>query len=130
MIKDRIRNALKKHDSDTGSSAVQIGNLCLRVYKIREHISPNLSISDDDLCDTSDEMKVLLTSNSSFLKSNKKDYKAPRAIHRCIASIKKFLSYLYNNDLQEYHRVIAVLKQFEKELQLDYIGRYDRSYSK
>lgn len=72
--------AFKRHDSDTGSSEVQIALLTERIAYLTEHF-----------------------------KSHPKDHHSRRGLLMLVGKRRKLLDYLKRKDLQSYHEIIAKL---------------------
>ncbi len=78
--KKKIIDEFKVHDSDTGSSEVQVAILTNKINKLNEH-----------------------------LKSNKKDHHSRRGLVIMVGKRKKLLEYLNNNDASRYRKLIKEL---------------------
>ena len=75
-----VKSSLKKHDTDTGSSAVQVVDLTTKISDLTVH------------------MQV-----------NKKDYACRRSLLQKVAERKKFLNYLERTDFKAYKTVVTAL---------------------
>lgn len=80
-LKARIIKKFKTHESDTGSSQVQIAILTEEIKQLTKH-----------------------------LKDHKKDYSSRRGLLRKVAERRKLLSYLYWEDQAGYEKLVAALK--------------------
>jgi small subunit ribosomal protein S15 len=78
--KQEIIEKFKLHDTDTGSTAVQIAIMTKRINTLNEH-----------------------------LKSNKKDHHSRRGLVMLVGKRKRLLEYLKNNDLEAYRKLIKDL---------------------
>ena len=79
--KDRIIKKYKTHDSDTGSSEVQIAILTEEIKQLTDH-----------------------------LKSHKKDFSSRRGLLRKVGLRRRLLSYLEKDDPKSYGELIKKLK--------------------
>ena len=80
-VKEKVVNDFKTHESDTGSSQVQIALLTQRINELTEHF-----------------------------KVHKKDNHSRRGLLKMVARRRKLLDYLKKKDISEYHEVIKRLK--------------------
>lgn len=80
-LKARIIKKFKTHESDTGSSQVQIAILTEEIKQLTKH-----------------------------LKDHKKDYSSRRGLLRKVAERRKLLSYLYWEDQPGYDKLVSALK--------------------
>jgi len=78
--KKKIIDKFKVHENDTGSSEVQIAILTKKINRLNEH-----------------------------LKVNKKDNHSRRGLVIMVGKRKKLLTYLKNNDINRYKKVIKEL---------------------
>ena len=78
--KKKIIDKFKVHENDTGSSEVQIAILTKKINRLNEH-----------------------------LKVNKKDNHSRRGLVIMVGKRKKLLTYLKNNDINRYKKVINEL---------------------
>lgn len=79
--KEKIIKEFKMHDSDTGSSEVQIALLTNRILDLTEH-----------------------------LKIHKKDHHSRRGLLTMVGQRRALLVYLKNNELEKYREIIKKLK--------------------
>lgn len=79
--KEKVVSDFKQHDSDTGSSQVQIALLTKRINELTEHF-----------------------------KVHKKDNHSRRGLLKMVAQRRKLLDYLKRKDIGEYHAIIKKLK--------------------
>ncbi len=79
-VKENIVNDYKTHDSDTGSSQVQIALLTQRINELTEHF-----------------------------KVHKKDNHSRRGLLKMVSQRRKLLDYLKRQDINEYHTIIEKL---------------------
>ncbi len=79
--KDRIIKKFKVHESDTGSSPVQIAILTEEIKQLTKH-----------------------------LKEHKKDFSSRRGLLRKVAERRKLLNYLYREDQKLYSKIVKELK--------------------
>ncbi len=79
-VKENIVNDYKTHDSDTGSSQVQIALLTQRINELTEHF-----------------------------KVHKKDNHSRRGLLKLVSQRRKLLDYLKRQDINEYHTIIEKL---------------------
>ncbi len=75
-----VKEQLRKHTTDTGSSAVQIAGLTEEIVRLTKH-----------------------------LESHSKDTGCRRSLLKKVATRKKFLVYLKNNDVEVYKKVLGIL---------------------
>ena len=80
-VKEKVVSDFKTHDSDTGSSQVQIALLTQRINELTEHF-----------------------------KVHKKDNHSRRGLLKMVARRRKLLDYLKRKDIGEYHAIIKKLK--------------------
>jgi small subunit ribosomal protein S15 len=78
--KQELISAYQVHDTDTGSTEVQIAMLTERINRLSEH-----------------------------LKANQKDFSSRRGLLKLIGQRKRLLSYLQSEDRQKYQDLIARL---------------------
>jgi len=78
---NNLKDSLKLHDKDTGSSAVQIADLSTQISKLTIH-----------------------------MQQNKKDFACRRTLLKNVAERKKFLKYLQRTDLAKYNLVLETLE--------------------
>jgi len=78
--KQEIIDKFKLHETDTGSTAVQIAIMTKRINTLNEH-----------------------------LKSYKKDHHSRRGLVMLVGKRKRLLEYLKNNDLEAYRKLIKDL---------------------
>lgn len=79
-VKEKIVGDYKTHDSDTGSSQVQIALLTQRINELTEHF-----------------------------KVHKKDNHSRRGLLKMVSRRRKLLDYLKRTDISEYHVIIEKL---------------------
>ena len=79
-LKEKIVTDYKRHDSDTGSSHVQIALLTQRINELTEHF-----------------------------KIHKKDNNSRRGLLQLVSRRRKLLDYLKRRDINEYHEIIKKL---------------------
>jgi small subunit ribosomal protein S15 len=79
--KEKIISKFKTHDSDTGSSHVQIAILTEEIKELTKH-----------------------------LKSHKKDFSSRRGLLKKVAERRRLLSYLRREDEKAYNEIIKTLK--------------------
>ncbi|MBS1794559.1 MAG: 30S ribosomal protein S15 [Acidobacteria bacterium] len=80
-LKEKIVNDYKQHDTDTGSSQVQIALLTQRINELTEHF-----------------------------KVHKKDNHSRRGLLKMVSRRRKLLDYLKRKNINEYHTIIEKLK--------------------
>ncbi len=80
-VKEKVVSDYKTHDSDTGSSQVQVALLTQRINELTEHF-----------------------------KVHKKDNHSRRGLLKMVARRRKLLDYLKRRDIGEYHTIIKKLK--------------------
>ncbi len=80
-VKEKVVSDFKTHDSDTGSSQVQVALLTQRINELTEHF-----------------------------KVHKKDNHSRRGLLKMVASRRKLLDYLKRRNIKEYHAIIKKLK--------------------
>lgn len=80
-VKEQVVNDYKTHDTDTGSSQVQIALLTQRINELTEHF-----------------------------KLHKKDNHSRRGLLKMVARRRKLLDYLKRKNIGEYHEIIKKLK--------------------
>ena len=80
-VKEKVVEDFKTHDSDTGSSQVQIALLTQRINELTEHF-----------------------------KVHKKDNHSRRGLLKMVARRRKLLDYLKRKNIGEYHAIIKKLK--------------------
>lgn len=78
--KEKILGDFKTHDSDTGSSQVQIALLTQRITELTDHF-----------------------------RTHKKDNHSRRGLLKMVSRRRKLLDYLKNTDINEYHEIIKKL---------------------
>ena len=78
--KTKIIEDFKKHDSDTGSAAVQVAVLTARIQELTEH-----------------------------MQSHKKDFSTRRGLLRLVGKRRRLLKYLKETNLNEYTELISRL---------------------
>lgn len=78
--KQELISSYQVHETDTGSSAVQIAMLTERINRLSEH-----------------------------LRSNKKDHSSRRGLLKLIGQRKRLLSYLQTEDREQYQALIGRL---------------------
>lgn len=79
-VKEKIVTDYKRHDSDTGSSHVQIALLTQRINELTEHF-----------------------------KVHKKDNNSRRGLLQMVSRRRKLLDYLKRTNIGEYHEIIEKL---------------------
>ncbi len=79
-VKEQIVTDYKLHDSDTGSSQVQVALLTQRIKDLTEHF-----------------------------KIHKKDNNSRRGLLKLVASRRKHLDYLKRKDINQYHEMVTRL---------------------
>ena len=79
-VKEKIVTDYKRHDSDTGSSHVQIALLTQRINELTEHF-----------------------------KVHKKDNNSRRGLLQMVSRRRKLLDYLKRTNIGEYHEIIGKL---------------------
>ena len=79
--KQEIISKFKTHDSDTGSSEVQVALLSARIAHLTEH-----------------------------LRTHKKDHHCRRGLIQMTNRRRKHLNYLQKNDLKKYKEIVKALK--------------------
>jgi small subunit ribosomal protein S15 len=79
-LKEQIVSDYKTHDSDTGSSQVQIALLTQRINELTEHF-----------------------------KVHKKDNNSRRGLLKMVSRRRKLLDYLRHRDIEQYHDIIKKL---------------------
>jgi small subunit ribosomal protein S15 len=79
-LKEEIVNNYKRHDSDTGSSHVQIALLTQRITELTEHF-----------------------------KVHKKDNNSRRGLLKLVSARRKHLDYLKRTDIEQYHDMVKRL---------------------
>ena len=79
-VKEKIVTDYRTHDSDTGSSQVQIALLTQRISELTEHF-----------------------------KVHKKDNNSRRGLLILVSKRRKLLDYLKRSDINEYHEIIKKL---------------------
>lgn len=79
-VKEKIVGDYRTHDSDTGSSQVQIALLTQRINELTEHF-----------------------------KVHKKDNHSRRGLLKMVSRRRKLLDYLRNRDINQYHEIIQKL---------------------
>jgi small subunit ribosomal protein S15 len=80
-VKEQVVNDFKQHETDTGSSQVQVALLTQRINELTEHF-----------------------------KIHKKDNHSRRGLLKMVAQRRKLLDYLKRKDIGEYHAIIKKLK--------------------
>lgn len=80
-VKEQVVSDYKQHDSDTGSSQVQVALLTQRINELTEHF-----------------------------KVHKKDHHSRRGLLKMVAQRRKLLDYLKRKNIGEYHDIIKKLK--------------------
>ncbi len=80
-VKENVISDYKQHDSDTGSSQVQVALLTQRINELTEHF-----------------------------KIHKKDHHSRRGLLKMVAQRRKLLDYLKRKNIGEYHDIIQKLK--------------------
>jgi small subunit ribosomal protein S15 len=79
-LKEKIVGDYKRHDSDTGSSQVQIALLTQRINELTEHF-----------------------------KVHKKDNHSRRGLLKMVSQRRKHLDYLKRTDIEQYHEMVQRL---------------------
>ena len=79
-LKEKIVGNYKTHDSDTGSSQVQVALLTQRINELTEHF-----------------------------KTHKKDNHSRRGLLKMVSRRRKLLDYMKRRDINEYHDIIQKL---------------------
>jgi small subunit ribosomal protein S15 len=79
-VKERIVGDYRTHDSDTGSSQVQIALLTQRINELTDHF-----------------------------KTHKKDNNSRRGLLQLVSRRRKLLDYLKRRDIDQYHAIIERL---------------------
>lgn len=79
-VKDRLIKQFAKHDSDTGSSEVQIATLCEGINELTKHCQ-----------------------------ANPQDFSSKRGLLKMVCQRRKFLDYLSKKDHAKYKEVIQQL---------------------
>ena len=79
-VKEKIVGDYKTHDSDTGSSQVQVALLTQRINELTEHF-----------------------------KTHKKDNHSRRGLLKMVSRRRKLLDYMKLRDINEYHEIIKKL---------------------
>ena len=79
-VKEKILTDYRTHESDTGSSQVQIALLTQRINELTEHF-----------------------------KIHKKDNHSRRGLLKMVSRRRKLLDYLRHGDINEYHEIIKKL---------------------
>lgn len=79
-LKEKIVSDYKTHDSDTGSSQVQVALLTQRINELTEHF-----------------------------KVHKKDNHSRRGLLKMVSRRRKLLDYLRKRDIDQYHEIIQKL---------------------
>ncbi|MCB1023205.1 MAG: 30S ribosomal protein S15 [Acidobacteria bacterium] len=80
-VKEKVVSEYKTHESDTGSSQVQVALLTQRINELTEHF-----------------------------KVHKKDNHSRRGLLKMVARRRKLLDYLKRKNIAEYHAIIKKLK--------------------
>lgn len=80
-VKEKVVGEYKTHDTDTGSSQVQVALLTQRINELTEHF-----------------------------KVHKKDHHSRRGLLKMVAQRRKHLDYIKRRDISEYHAMIKKLK--------------------
>lgn len=80
-VKEKVVSEYKTHESDTGSSQVQVALLTQRINELTEHF-----------------------------KVHKKDNHSRRGLLKMVARRRKLLDYLKRKNIGEYHSIIKKLK--------------------
>ncbi len=80
-VKEKVVGDFKQHESDTGSSQVQVALLTQRINELTEHF-----------------------------KVHKKDHHSRRGLLKMVAQRRKLLDYLKRKNIGEYHDIIKKLK--------------------
>ncbi len=79
-VKEKIVGDYKTHESDTGSSQVQVALLTQRINELTEHF-----------------------------KTHKKDNHSRRGLLKMVSRRRKLLDYMKRRDINEYHEIIQKL---------------------
>ena len=79
-VKEQIVTDFKIHDSDTGSSQVQIALLTKRIVELTEHF-----------------------------KIHKKDHHSRRGLLKMVSQRRRLLDYLKQKNIEQYHEVVSRL---------------------
>ncbi len=79
-VKEQIVTDFKIHDSDTGSSQVQIALLTKRIVELTEHF-----------------------------KIHKKDHHSRRGLLKMVSQRRRLLDYLKKKNIEQYHEVVSRL---------------------
>jgi small subunit ribosomal protein S15 len=79
-VKEQIVSDYKLHDSDTGSSQVQIALLTKRIVELTEHF-----------------------------KIHKKDHHSRRGLLKMVSQRRRLLDYLKKKNIEQYHEVVSRL---------------------
>ncbi|MFL6373618.1 MAG: 30S ribosomal protein S15 [Pyrinomonadaceae bacterium] len=79
-VKEKLVGDYKTHDSDTGSSQVQVALLTQRINELTEHF-----------------------------KIHKKDNHSRRGLLKMVSRRRKLLDYLKRRDIEQYHQIIERL---------------------
>ncbi len=79
-VKEQVVSDYKTHNSDTGSSQVQVALLTQRINELTEHF-----------------------------KTHKKDHHSRRGLLKMVSRRRKLLDYLKRRDINEYHTIIEKL---------------------
>ncbi len=79
-LKEKIVGDYKTHESDTGSSQVQVALLTQRINELTEHF-----------------------------KTHKKDNHSRRGLLKMVSRRRKLLDYMKRRDINEYHAIISKL---------------------
>lgn len=80
-VKEKVVGDFKQHETDTGSSQVQVALLTQRINELTEHF-----------------------------KVHKKDHHSRRGLLKMVAQRRKLLDYLKRKNISEYHAIIKKLK--------------------
>lgn len=80
-LKEKIVGDFRTHESDTGSSQVQIALLTQRINELTDHF-----------------------------RTHKKDNNSRRGLLKLVSRRRKLLDYLKREDINEYHKIIERLK--------------------
>lgn len=80
-VKEEVVSKYKQHDTDTGSSQVQVALLTQRINELTEHF-----------------------------KVHKKDHHSRRGLLKMVAQRRKHLDYIKRRDIKEYQSIIKKLK--------------------
>jgi small subunit ribosomal protein S15 len=79
-VKEEIVENYRQHESDTGSSQVQIALLTKRITELTEHF-----------------------------KVHKKDHHSRRGLLKLVSQRRKLLDYLKRKDIEQYHEIVSKL---------------------